>query len=187
MPHREPPKPPPVEVDDVGRSRVPFLRPLEWMATALRSFREKPLPSTYFTDAQPVFDLFGTAQFENYTVEVVAGALGGIEVTGSRVPADSWRQYLSASVSHDDGTPGFSREIQFIRVVQDSLLGFPSLTFAVSRVPLLALDVMAVRNVSIPPDGRIGANLASIGAGARLTLRTLFVDYAIGEPPGGIS
>ncbi|MEE9263823.1 MAG: hypothetical protein V3V11_05155, partial [Vicinamibacteria bacterium] len=78
MPHREPPKPPPIEVDDIGRNRVPFLRSLNWMATALRTFREKPLPSTYFTDAQPVFDLFGNARIEQVQFEQVLGTLGQI-------------------------------------------------------------------------------------------------------------
>ncbi len=65
MPHRAPPKDfPPIEVVDVGGRVVPFLRPLEWIATALKTFRERPLPATYKTDVQPVFDLFGNARIE---------------------------------------------------------------------------------------------------------------------------
>jgi len=164
---------------------VPFLRPLEWVATALRTFRERPLPGSYTTEAVPTFDLFGTAQLQNYEVEVVVGGIGAIEVTGSQVPTDKWRQYLSCSVSHDDII--VNREVQMIRVVQDPLLGFPSLTFAVSRIPLVSNLVFAVRNVSIPPDGRIGASVFAITAGSRLTLRTLFIDFAIGEPYGNVS
>jgi len=99
---RGPPKRPPVDVVDVGTRTVPFLRPLEWVATALRTFRERPLPGSYTTEAVPTFDLFGTAQLQNYQVEVVVGGVGALEVTGSQVATDKWRQYLSISVNHDD-------------------------------------------------------------------------------------
>jgi len=184
---REAPKPEPVEVREVGSRPVPFLRPLEWVATALRTFRERPLPSTYTTESRPTFDLFGTSRLPEHGAEVILGGVGNIEVTGARVAADKWRQYLSASVSHDDGTPGFTAFLSFIRVVQDETLGFPQLPFEVSRIELGAGDVFAVRNVSVPPDGRIGVSIPSIGVGAQLTLRTLFVEYSIGEPYGGIS
>jgi len=188
MPHVPgPPRPEPVEVVDVGSRPVPFLKPFEWVATALRTFRERPLPSTYTTESRPTFDLFGTSRLPEYTVEVIAGTLAAIEVTGSKTPVDRWRQYLSASVSHDDGTPGFAAFLTFNRVVQDPTLGFPLLPFEESRVALSANQVLAVRNVSIPPDGRIGATIPSIAIGARLTLRTLFVEYSIGEPYGNIS
>lgn len=188
MPHVPgPPRPKPVEVVDVGSRPVPFLKPFEWVATALRTFRERPLPSTYTTESRPTFDIFGTHRLPEYTVEVIVGAIDAIEVTGSRVAADKWRQYLSASVSHDDGTPGFSRFLTFIRVVQDPTLGFPQLPFEESRVPLFALEQLVVRNVSVPPDGRIGASIPDLGAGTRMTLRTLFVEYSIGEPYGNIS
>ncbi len=182
-----PPRPEPVEVVDVGSRPVPFLKPFEWVATALRTFRERPLPSTYTTESRPTFDIFGTSRLPEYTVEVIAGGVGNLEVVGSRTPTDKWRQYLSASVSHDDGTPGFAQFLTFIRVVQDPTLGFPQLPFEESRVLLSSSDLFVVRNVSIPPDGRIGVSIPSIGAGAQMFLRTLFVEYSIGEPTGGIS
>jgi len=185
MPLRKPPpKRPPVDVVDVGTRTVPFLRPLEWVAVALRSFRERPLPGSYTTEAVPVFDLFGTSQLPNYTVENVDGVLGALEVTGGRVPTDRWRQYLSVSVRHTDIV---AREVQMIRVVEDPTLGFPSLTFAVSRILLDPGRVMAERNVSVPPDGRIGAAVVAMGGGSRLVLNTLFIDFQIGEPYGNVS
>jgi len=188
MPHVPgPPRPEPVEVVDVGSRPVPFLQPFEWVATALRTFRERPLPSTYTTESRPTFDLFGTSRLPQHGVEVIAGGVGNIEVTGARVDADKWRQYLSASVSHDDGTPGFTAFLTFIRIVQDPTLGFPQLPFEESRIALGVGDLLVVRNVSVPPDGRIGATIPSIGVGAQLFLRTLFVEYSIGEPTGGIS
>ncbi len=182
-----PPRPEPVEVVEVGSRPVPFLRPLEWVATALRTFREKPLPATYTTESRPTFDLFGTSRLPEFQVEVIDGGAGQIEVTGSRVDANRWRQYLSASVSHDDGTPGFVAFLSFIRVVQDELGTFPQLPFAVSRIALPAGEVFAVRNVSIPPRGFIGVSIPAIAVGAEMSLRTLFVEYDVGEPHGGIS
>jgi len=182
-----PPRPEPVEVVDVGSRPVPFLKPFEWVATALRTFRERPLPSTYTTESRPTFDIFGTSRLPEYTVEVIAGGVGNLEVTGSRTATDKWRQYLSASVSHDDASIGFAEFLTFNRIVQDPTLGFPLLPFEESRIALVAGDVFAVRNVSVPPDGRIGVSIPQIGAGSQMFLRTLFVEYSIGEPYGGIS
>jgi len=188
MPHVQgPPRPEPVEVVDVGSRPVPFLKPFEWVATALRTFRERPLPSTYTTESRPTFDLFGTSRLPEYGVEVIAGGVGNLEVTGARIATDKWRQYLSASVSHDDLAVGFAEFLTFIRIVQDPTLGFPQLPFQESRVALGPAELFAVRNVSVPPDGRIGVSIPQIGAGAQMTLRTLFVEYSIGEPYGGIS
>jgi len=185
MPHvREPPKPPPIEVVEVSGNPVPFLRPLEWIATALRTFREKPLPASYTTEARPVFDLFGTSRFPDYGVEVIAGGVGQLEVLTPRISQTRYRQYLSVDVRHDDAvTP---HEIRFIRTVQDTALGFPSIAFAVSAVIAAGVH-FADRNISVPPDGRIGAQVDAIGAGAQLFLRTLFVEFDIGEPYGAIS
>ena len=179
-----PPERKPLEVVDVSGNEVPFLRPLDWVATALRSFRERPLPGTYSTEAQPTFDLFGTAQLPDYTVEVVAGALGGLEVFGSRIPDNKWRQYLSVAVSHDDGAA--SHIMNFFRNLQDTLLGFPNLQFDTS-LSLPAATFFTARNVSLPPTARIGAELAAIAAGARMTLRSVFLELDIGEPTGGVT
>ena len=162
---------------------MPFLRPFEWVATALKTFRERPLPSTYTTESRPTFDIFGTSRFPEYQVEVVDGGANNIEVVGSKVPTDRWRQYLSASISHDDAT---LRIVTFSRVLQDPTLGFPILVFDVSA-PLASGILHAVRNLSMPPDGRIAAQVPALTLGAQLFLRTVFVDYLIGEPYGAIS
>jgi len=185
MPHvRERPKPPPIEVLEVGKRPVPFLRPLEWIATALRTFREKPLPASYTTEARPVFNLFGTSRFPGYGVEVIAGGVGNLEVLTPRIAESKYRQYLSVDVRHDDGAA--SHEIRFIRTVQDTALGFPNIPFAISA-SIAAGVHFADRNISVPPDGRIGAEVDAIGAGAQLFLRTLFVEFDVGEPYGAIS
>ncbi len=177
-------KPDPIEVVDVTERPVPFLRPLDWIATALRTFRERPLPGTYTTEARPTFDLFGTSSLPEYGVEVVLGGVGNLEVFGARVAATRWRQYLSLSVSHDDGAT--THQIRFTRIVQDDTLGFPTIPFEVSA-DLSAGDLFTARNASVPPDGRISAALDAIAVGAQMTLRTLFVEFDLGEPYGAIS
>jgi len=185
MPHvPEPRKPPPVEVVEVGAKSVQFLRPLEWVATALKSFRERPLPGSYVTEARPTFDLFGTSRLPEITVEVIAGGVGNLEVLSPRVALDKYRQYLSVDVRHDDAvTP---HEIRFVRTLQDPLLGFPNIPFAISASIADGVH-FADRNVTVPPDGRIGAEVDAIDAGAQLFLRACFVEFDIGEPYGAIS
>ena len=184
MPHvPERPKPDPVEVIQVGQKPVPFLRPLEWVATALRSFRERPLPGSYVTEARPTFDLFGTSKLPDYGVEVIAGGVGNLEVLTPRIAVTKWRQYLSVDVSHDDA-PNI-HDVRFVRTVQDATLGFPSIPFASEEIgPGIHFTA---RNISVPPDGRIGAELDVIGIGGQLFLRALFVEYDVGEPFGAIS
>ncbi len=174
----------PIEVIDVTERPVPFLRPLDWIATALRAFRERPLPGTYSTEASPTFDLFGTSKLPEHQVEVIAGGVGNLEVFGARVAGDRWRQYLSAAVLHDDGAT--THQIRFTRIVQDDTLGFPTAPFLVSA-DLSAGDFFTARNISVPPDGRIGAQLDAIAVGAQMTLTTLFVEFDLGEPYGQIS
>lgn len=183
MPHVPgPPKPEPVEVVEVGEKPVPFLRPFDWVATSLRSFRERPLPGTYVTQAAPGFDLFGTSRVGEMKAEVVNGGVDNFEITGSKVSALKWRQYLSVSVSHDDGT---DRVITLTRVIQDDALGFPILPWAVSESLAMGLTFIG-RMVSVPPSGRIGATVPAISLGNQLFLRALFIEYDIGEPSGDI-
>ena len=176
-----------VEVQDVTRKRVPFLRPLEWMAIALRSFRERPLPASYSTEVQPTFDVFGNARIEQVQFEEVLGTLGAIEVFSSLVPETDYRYYLSFSFQHDDAIAG-ARRLQAIRQVSDGG-AFPAIALANEERDGVAPDAVffAIRNVTVPPEGRIGARVEAIGAGARITLRSLFVELPIGEPHGEIS
>jgi len=184
MPHVPgPPKPEPVEVIEVGEAPVPFLRPFDWVATSLRSFRERPLPSTYITQASPGFDLFGTSRLPEYEVERIFGGPNQLEVFGSKVPARKWRQYLSVAVSHDDTTP---RVFTFSRVVQDNVLGFPAIPFSASELVAKSL-VFTARNISVPPDGRISAKITTLTLGAEMFLQTLFIEYDVGEPSGDVS
>ncbi len=166
---------------------VPFLRPFEWVATALTSFREKPLPSAYTPTATPTFDLFGSSRLVDFEVENIQGALGSIEVVGPRVAVDKYRVYLSVDVFHDDAV---DHKLLFSRVVPDPTLGFPIVVFATSLKGVTANEHVAVENILIPPDGRIEC-LASIpatmGGAARLVLQNMFIEMDLGEPAGGVT
>ena len=115
--------------------------------------------------------------------EVVQGGAGNIEVTGAKVARTKWRQYVSISVSHDDAT---SRVMFLHRVIQDDTLGFPILPFATSELLPAAISFPA-RMVTVPPDGRLGAFVGGIAAGAELVLVGLFIEYDVGEPSGDVS
>lgn len=184
MPHRAPPKPPPIEVVDVGDKKVPFLRPLEWIAVALRSFRERPLPSTYSTEVQPAFDIFGSARLPEFRVEEILGALGGLEANGARVGAEVFRLYMSFAAFHTDA---IAHDLLFSRVVPDPTLGFPTMPLKVfHQIPTSEWN--AVENLIIPPDGRanVTVNLpSSMGVAARITLRGVFIEFQVGEPSQG--
>ncbi len=177
------PKRPPVDVVDVGKRPVQILRAFEWVATALRTFRERPLPGSYSTEAIPTFDLFGSSKLEDFQVEEILGDLASIEVLGPRVATDKYRIYLSVDVFHDDAV---AHKMLFSRVVPDPVLGFPIVVFA-TAAGVVANEHVAVQNILIPPDGRIEtlASLpASMGAASRITMRNMFIEMAIGEPSG---
>jgi len=165
---------------------VPFLRPFEWVATALTSFREKPLPSAYTPTAIPTFDLFGSSRLVDFEVEFIQGGLGSIEVVGQKVPVDKYRIYLSVDCFHNDVV---DHKLLFSRVVPDPTLGFPILIFATSLKGVTANEHVAVENILVPPDGRIEC-LASIpatmNAGSRLELQNMFIEMDLGEPAGGV-
>jgi len=165
---------------------VPFLRPFEWVATALQTFRERPLPSSYTPTVQPTFDLFSSSRLGQYQVEQVVGALGSIEIFGELVPRDRYRLYLSVDVFHNDGV---AHKFLFNRVVPDPTLGFPTVNFFTPERDAIADEHIAVQNIIVPQDGRIDIVVSlpsSMGAGARMQMRSLFIELDAGEPSGGL-
>lgn len=179
--------PPVIEVQDITRRRVPFLRQIEWLAVAFRSFRERPLPASYSTEVKPIFDVFGNARIEEVQFEEVLGPLGQIEVTTSQVSAVNYRYYLSFAFSHDDAIAG-GRRLQAGRIVNaDGLFPFIALTDEARDGVAEAGRIFQVRNVTVPPEGRLAARTDVLVVGARITLRSLFIDFPIGEPTGDIT
>lgn len=181
-PLRQPPEPPPVDVREVGDRPVPFLRSLEWVATALRAFREKPLPSTYSTEVQPTVDLFGSHRVAEIQFEEVLGLLGAVEALGPKVDAGKYRYVLSMAFMHDDGVRHIMQPLRVISVggtFPQAPMESPPESFA---GPSASGNVWYVaRNFTVPPEGRAGAMIDAIGAAARMTLRSLFVELDVGE------
>jgi len=178
------------EADDALSEQrgVPFLRSFDWLAVALRTFRERPLPSAYTPTVQPTFDLFASSRLGEAQVEQILGDLGGIEVFGPRVNVTKYRLYLSVDVFHTDAT---AHKLLFNRVVPDPILGFPTVVFATSASPnafypgVAFEEHVAVQNVLVPPDGRMACTVslpASMGGASRLQMRSLFIEFAVGEP-----
>jgi len=174
-----------VPVREVGRKGVPILRPFEWVATVFRAFRDRPLPATYKTEIQPVFDIFGSERIGAYTIEVVAGALGGLEAFDSKVPGDQYRVYLSAATFHTD--IGITHHVVFNRILPFGGLGFPVITFDSGSIfSLPAFQNLATSNFTLPPEGRAAVSSILMGAGARLFLTTCYYQLPVGEPDGGL-
>jgi hypothetical protein len=170
-----------VPVREVGRTGVQMLRPFEWVATVFQSFRDRPLPASYKTEVQPVFDIFGSERVGTFTFEVSIGVLGGLEAFGSKVPGDRYRFYYSAECFHTD--IGVTHHISFSRILPDPLLGFPSIGFdsgSVFSTP--SFQVFSTRNVTLQPEGRMTCRVTTMGVGARLAISALFVELPIGEP-----
>ncbi len=179
---------PPIRVKDVDKpSPVPFLRAFDWISVAMRSFREKPIPSTYTTEAVPTFDLFGNERISEVQFEFLFGTLGGIELVGPVVPPDRSRFYLSMAFLHTD-TIAVTHSLQAIRVL--NVLGaFPQVPFQDPNRngSALANFWYTARNFTAPPESFAGVSADAMGAAARLFVTSAFIEYPIGEPRGDIS
>jgi len=173
-----------VPVREVGRKGVQMLRPFEWVATVFQSFRDRPLPATYKTEVQPVFDIFGSERVGEYVIETGISGLGGLEAFDSKCPGDQYRFYLSAACFHSDSVV---HTMWFNRIVPDPVLGFPAIPFdAGPGFAFVPFQQMTTRDATLPPDGRMSARSLTMGAGARMFLTTMYYQYPIGEPSGDL-
>ncbi len=174
----------PVEVEDTSRGRVPFLRSLDWMATALRTFRERPLPASYETTAQPTFDLFGNAQIANMEFATVLGTLASLEAFHDVVPEGFYRVYQSMEYFHDDP---IARDFRGGLIFHNPIIpAFPFVALkADAAVP--ADTPLVLRNFTVQPGARASARVDAIAIGARITLNLLWAELRVGEPHGDIS
>lgn len=176
----------PVDVRDVSRAPVPMLRAFRWVATTLQSFRERPLPGSYQTDAIPTFDLFAASRIEEMSFESAAGGVGNLEAYFSQCPEDKWRQYVSVAFQHDD--PGGPHVMQACRALSvGGTFPFAPLADPVRGGAAPNGEWFAVRNVSCPPGGRVGAMIDALGVGTQLFLRGVFIEMDVGEPFSSIT
>jgi len=188
---RSPPFPPPqkpvVEVRDVSRGFVPFLRPLDWIATALRSFRERPLPSTYSTEVQPSIDLFGAHRVDEMLFDRVLGPIAGLEIVHTRVPERQARFYFSMELFHTD-LGSTSRGLTPGRIIEasDGTFPFAAIQDTKDLQPSSGgaspnVFSMTVRNFFVPEGGRAAGRVSVAAWAARMEMRVLFVDLEQGE------
>ncbi len=168
-----------------GNEPVQILRPFRWLATALQTFRQRPLPGVYAPIVTPTIDTFGT---EAYGAQVQFASdqspLGGIELLHSRIALDRIRFYISMEWFHDD-VAGTIRQLAPIRVGEFAG-GFPQQLIG----PTVGLDGdgggedqqrEARQSVIGLPGGFVGVRAGAMGVGARLTLRVTFIEFPVGE------
>jgi len=175
----------PISVEDTSRGRVPFLRPLDWMATALKTFRERPLPASYETTAQPTFDLFGNAGIASMEFATVLGTLGNREAFHSVVPEGFYRFYQSMEYFHDDPV---ARELRGGLIFHSPTIpAFPFVALVADQA--VAADIpFVLRNFTVQPGARAAARVSpAINVASRITLNLLWVELRVGEPHGDIS
>lgn len=109
----------------------------------------------------------------------VLGPLATIEALHTRVPAGFYRHYLSMQYLHTDNTVA-GREIVPVRVVTTDAGTFPAVAIEDQQNAPDA-KALAVRNVTIPPLGWIGARVGALAAGTRIQLRVLWIEMPVGE------
>lgn len=185
---RSPPFPPPdrpaVDVKDVSRGRIPFLRSLDWIATTLRSFRERPLPSSYSDEVKPVIDLFGAHRIDELLSERVLGPIAGLEIVHTVVPEGFSRFYVAMELLHTD-LAGGAHQLRPGRIIEDAAGAFPFVALADSTLlaPTNGTDVssMTVRNFFVPAGGFAAGRVSVAAWAARMELHVMFVDLALGE------
>jgi hypothetical protein len=156
------------------------------MATALKTFRERPLPASYETTAQPTFDLFGNASIAEMQFETVFGTLGGLELVHSEVPDGFYRFYQSMQYFHEQG--GGPQLFQG-GLVPNVAGVFPFVSLKVDFTDFVAPDIepVVLRNFTVPPGARAAVRALTIGPGVRITANFFWVELRVGEPHGDIS
>lgn len=152
-----------------------------------RSLDQRSAPAagldSYWTDISPVVSIFGTARLDEVSFADVSGTLGQVEATHTQVPENTVRHYLCMQYSHDDGAS--ARFLAPVLIVGDPT-GFPACALDDAE-SVISGQLRAIRNVVVPPRGFIGARISTIGVGARIILRVVFVDLDLGEYLEGVS
>lgn len=182
---------------------MPLLRieeAIEWLARVFRANREPyPVPRGYWDSISPTVDVFGTEKMGDFGTDPslgyaeILGALGGVEVTHSAPlavgrNAPRCRLYLAMEYWHDDVV---AHDLRAGRVVPTGV-GFPFVALANGvSVPGDQLgtgaDHLAVRNFTVGPNMRAAVRADAMGAGARLTMRVMWVEFILGQYVRSIS
>ena len=156
-----------------------FRRAFPWVQRTLRPIVPIVGPDVVADTLLPTFDVFGSQRMEEVQFEGILGPLGAFEATHSRVPAGFIRHYLCMQYSHDE--PATVHELIPVLIVTTPAATFPAVALK-TRELVNQNSICAIRNVVVPPLGFIGARVdGTLGPGARLTLRVLWVEMPVGE------
>lgn len=154
-------------------------RAIGWIARALTANRDaNPVPEGYLDFIFPTIEIFGSERADQMQVETVLGALGAIEISHSAVPDGFARLYQSIEYFHDDG--GTNQHLMAGRIIPTDV-GFPFAAM-VSSILTPAIQHLAVRNFTVGPRQRAAVQtLSALGAGSRLSLQVVWIEFPVGE------
>lgn len=168
--------------------------PLLWLPNVFRIQGQLPRIDSILSTLLPVVQSFGTEKMGETGYAEVLGGLGALEVTHNAPLAEGvntprCRIYLSMEYWHDDAV---NHELRAVRIVPEASGLFPAVALTNSINTAgdpggTGVNRLAVRNVTIGPNMRIGARADAMGAGARITLRVHFIEFILGQYVTSIS
>ncbi len=157
-------------------------RAIRWMATSLTANRDAlPFPTGVTDQINPVISIFGSQRLAEVTIATVSGALAGLEVFHTQVPAGRVRLYLSMHYTHDDP---IVRALLPGRIIPTDT-GFPFAGFR-DQLDVPTNENFAVRDVMLGPLHRIACRANGMAAGARMAITVAWVEMPLGEYTEGI-
>lgn len=107
---------------------------------------------------------------------LINGTLGGLEVFHTAVPTDTWRYYISCEYSHDDAVNRFLSPARLVRGTSGVIIS----RFR-DEISVPANQILSIRTVSVGPGDNLAIETQTIGAGARLIMKPVWIDLPIGE------
>ncbi len=152
-------------------------RSIDWLPKALQANRDQnPIPEGFWSAVMPTVEIFGTQQAQEMNIITTLGSVATIEVAHTAVPAGRVRQYLTMEYEHDDPV---DRRLVGGRTYTTAL-GFPFVGMR-DGVLVAAAETLAVRNFTVGPGERAAVQASGMGAGARMTVTFVWVEFPLGE------
>ncbi len=164
-------------------------RAVTWISRAFTANRDpNPTLEGIVDLVIPTVDVFGSDRLGQVFLETIFGTLGSIEIVqlqgvlGSLVDTSLTRHYLSCEVFHDDPV---TRLIRIGRIIPTAS-GFP-FGGATANVALAAGFTTNARNLVLGPGQLIAAQSNAMGAGSRMVMTIVWMQYPPGEYLTGVS
>ncbi len=164
-------------------------RAITWVARAFVANRDPNPNMAEVSDViHPTVDVFGSDRLRETFIATTFGPLGGIEVVqlqgvvGDPVDTSLTRHYLSVDVFHDDPV---TRLLRIGRIIPTAA-GFP-FGAAEANTALPAGFTTNVRNLVLGPGHLMACQANAMGAGARMVMTMIWMQYPPGEYLHGVS